>query len=75
MEVFRKRERLALVVASEVGAIEDRRTFRETFKGKPSHDLAVLEEEGDLVTADLEDGLCPRTVVRAPAKAGVKKPA
>src|SRR5690606_34038854 len=58
-EVFRQLEPLALIVAAAL-AVEARRAFGQRLIDQSSDDLAVLQQEGSVVGADLQHALGPR---------------
>src|SRR5690606_7436748 len=56
LEVLRQLEALRLVVRAEIGAVERLRARQHVLVDEPADDLAMFEDEGHLVAADLEHG-------------------
>lgn len=72
-EMLRELERLALVVRGADLAIKRVGLSRHALEGEPTDDLAILEQEGNLVAADLQHAARARQAAGACAEAGVEK--
>jgi hypothetical protein len=74
--MFRQFEALSLVIRSRSGPVQRGRTLQHPLVDQPADDLAMLENERDLVAAYLEYGAASRTTSLANVRnPGSKKPA
>lgn len=72
-KMLRELERLALVVRFEVGTVEGVRSCCHVLIDQPADDLAVLDDEGHIPRADLENGPRALATGAAMAEAGIEE--